>query len=174
MPPPYSSTLVPHARDSLELASLASSSQLGPDTDDTDSRQSISSSRKISLEHDDPQTPAAGGGAGFRHDRSFSISSGFDLAANLYPLSSTTGGGYAPIGAPASGVPQGGLGAGSPRKAQDPDVPQRPVADCRAHHRLGHLLRAEPGQLQCGIAGCGPHRLGHRWCSGLDRGQQLC
>lgn len=45
-------------------------------------------------------------------DRSYSVSSTFDFAANLYPLSSTAGGGgYAPIGAPTSASgPRGGLG----------------------------------------------------------------
>ncbi|KAL8400592.1 hypothetical protein RB594_000842 [Gaeumannomyces avenae] len=112
-----------HARDSLELASLASSSQ--EDTaEETDSRPSISSSRKASLERDDPldsHNPAAAAssyGRPNRHDRSFSVSSGFDLAANLFPLSSTTGSGYAPLGAStAPGQPGGGgLGGGSLEK----------------------------------------------------------
>ncbi|CAK7216263.1 hypothetical protein SBRCBS47491_002765 [Sporothrix bragantina] len=143
MPPSYSN-LQPQPRDSLELASLASSSQLdlGSNADGgvASSRPSISSSRKASLEREDPldfNNPAAlgrdsededdgnrplryGGSGGIRpgHGRTFSVSSGFDLAANLFPLSSTTGGdGYAPIGAPTSTSAGGGggglLGAGS-------------------------------------------------------------
>jgi hypothetical protein len=120
MPPLYSSNLQPHARDSLELASLASSSQLGPDTDETDSRPSISSSRKLSLEQDDPldgNNPASSGSRpNYQHGRSFSMSSGFDIAANLFPLSSTADGGYAPIGAPTGASHGGGLGSGSLEK----------------------------------------------------------
>ena len=66
----------PSTRDSLELASLASSSP-GADTTETDSRPSLSSSRKLSLEQDDPldnSNPAAGGRPGY-HGRSFSVSS---------------------------------------------------------------------------------------------------
>ncbi|KLU89925.1 hypothetical protein MAPG_08894, partial [Magnaporthiopsis poae ATCC 64411] len=104
MPHLYSRTQG-HTRDSLELASLASSSQ--EDTAETDSRPSISSSRKASLERDDPldshNLAATAASSSYnrpnRHDRSFSVSSGFDLAANLFPLSSTTGSGYAPLGA---------------------------------------------------------------------------
>ncbi|CAK7271966.1 hypothetical protein SEPCBS57363_004892 [Sporothrix epigloea] len=147
MPLPYSN-LQPHARDSLELASLASSSQLdlgsnasGADDSAVSSRPSISSSRKASLERQDPldfSNPAAavysehgseddddgslplryGGSGAIRpaRSRTFSVSSGFDLAANLFPLSSTTGGdGYAPIGTPTTATVNGGgglLGAG--------------------------------------------------------------
>lgn len=152
MPAAYSN-LQPHTRDSLELASLASSSQLdlgsnasGADGGVASSRPSISSSRKASLEREDPldfNNLAAigrsgggrdsddydeenddgnrplryGGGRPSGHARTFSVSSGFDLAANLFPLSSTAGGdGYAPIGAPtstAAGSGGGLLGAGS-------------------------------------------------------------
>ncbi|KAJ9131104.1 Asc-type amino acid transporter 1 [Pleurostoma richardsiae] len=119
MPPLYSSNLQPHTRDSLELASLASSDNVA-DTVDTDSRPSISSSRKLSLEQDDPLdagNPAAASGRPDYHSRSFSVSSGFDFSANLFPLSSTAAGGYAPIGAPTSTVqPSGGLGGGSLEK----------------------------------------------------------
>lgn len=120
MPPLYSSNLQPHTRDSLELASLASSEN-GADTVDTDSRPSISSSRKLSLEQDDPldsENPAASARPNnFGHGRTFSVSSGFDFAANLFPLSSTTGAGYAPIGAPSTAPgANGGLGGGSLEK----------------------------------------------------------
>jgi hypothetical protein len=116
---PYSS-LQPHARDSLELASLASSSP-GPrtSTSSTSSRSGISSSRKLSLEEDDPldaRNPAANGRPG-AHGRTLSVSSAFDFSSNLFPLSSTTGNGYAPIGAPISASDgQTALGAGSLEK----------------------------------------------------------
>jgi hypothetical protein len=121
MPAQYSSVFQSHTRDSLELASLASSSP-GADTssDVESSRPSISSSRKASLEREDPldfNNPAAGRPASFR-SRTFSVSSTFDFAANLFPLSSTTGaGGYAPIGAPTStAIQNGGIGGGSLEK----------------------------------------------------------
>lgn len=105
-------------RDSLELASLASSDH-DADTLETDSRPSISSSRKLSLEQDDPLdagNPAATGRS-TGHGRTFSVSSGFDFTANLFPLSSTTGAGYTPIGAPAVPTTQnGGLGGASLEK----------------------------------------------------------
>lgn len=114
MPAQYSSGLQPHARDSLELASLASSSR-GPDTySDTESRPSISSSRKFSLEQDDPlddNNPAA------RRARAFSSASNFDFAANLFPLSSSNATGYAPLGAPTSiSNPNSGLGGATLEK----------------------------------------------------------
>jgi hypothetical protein len=116
---PYSS-LQPHARDSLELASLASSSPgLRTSTSSTSSRSGISSSRKLSLEADDPldpRNPAANGRPGV-HGRTSSISSAFDFSSNLFPLSSTTGNGYAPIGAPTSASDgQAALGGGSLEK----------------------------------------------------------
>ncbi|UNI18729.1 hypothetical protein JDV02_004984 [Purpureocillium takamizusanense] len=107
-------------RDSLELASLASSSNSnGAATSEVSSRPSISSSRRLSLvEEEDPlddDNPAARMGM---RGRSYSVSSAFDFAGNLFPLSSTTGtGGYAPIGAPTSAArPGGGLGGGSLEK----------------------------------------------------------
>ncbi|KAH7114159.1 amino acid permease-domain-containing protein [Dactylonectria estremocensis] len=108
--------LSPHTRDSLEPASLASSSQLNEDsTTEVSSRPSISSSRRLSLEVDDTlhSTDPAG-----RLGRSYSVSSAFDFSANLFSLSSTVGGGgYAPIGAPISTArPNGGLGGGSLEK----------------------------------------------------------
>ncbi|KAH6641471.1 amino acid permease-domain-containing protein [Chaetomium tenue] len=117
MPPLYSN-LPPTARDSLELASLASSGS-GSEIDDISSRPSISSSRRASLERDDPldsHNPAAAAAPRSRpehHSRSFSVSSTFDFASNLFPLSSTTGaaGGYAPLGASSSSGLEGGAGA---------------------------------------------------------------
>ncbi|KAH6715010.1 amino acid permease-domain-containing protein [Leptodontidium sp. 2 PMI_412] len=111
---PYSN-LQPHARDSLELASLASSSP-GPRTSSSSSRSGISSSRKLSLEADDP-LDARNPAANTRGNRSYSNSSVFDFTSNLYPLSSTSGNGYAPIGAPiSSSNGQTALGGGSLEK----------------------------------------------------------
>lgn len=106
------------SRDSLELASLASSSVLHDGTaasDDDSSRPSISSSRRLSLVEEDPLED---GNPATRLGRSYSVSSTFDFSANLFPLSSTAGaGGYAPIGAPTSSSrATGGLGGGSLEK----------------------------------------------------------
>jgi amino acid transporter len=83
------------------------------------SRSGISSSRKLSFEDEDPlddRNTAANGRPG-AHNRSYSISSAFDFTANLFPLSSTTGNGYAPIGAPISATNgQAPLGGGSLEK----------------------------------------------------------
>ncbi|KAL7625379.1 hypothetical protein AAE478_004596 [Parahypoxylon ruwenzoriense] len=120
MPAQYSSAPHSSARDSLELASLASSSH-GPDTySDTDSRPSISSSRKLSLEQDDPldrNNPAARSNFGSGHGRTYSVTSNFDYSANLFPLSSSTAPGYAPLGAATSAAQRhGGLGGPSLEK----------------------------------------------------------
>ncbi|KAJ0354064.1 hypothetical protein COL154_000095 [Colletotrichum chrysophilum] len=120
--PPYAN--IQSHRDSLELASLASSSRAESVVSDLpSSRPSISSSRKLSFEAEDPldaANPAASSNRPNRRDRSYSVSSGFDFAANLFPLSSTAGagaGGYAPIGAPTStAIQNGGLGGGSLEK----------------------------------------------------------
>ncbi|KND93921.1 Y+L amino acid transporter 2 [Tolypocladium ophioglossoides CBS 100239] len=118
--PPYGGGAQSQSRDSLELASLASSSMVNDGgVSEVSSRPSISSSRRLSLvEEEDPlddRNPAGGIGI---HGRSYSVSSAFDFAGNLFPLSSTTGtGGYAPIGAPTSASrPGGGLGGGSLEK----------------------------------------------------------
>lgn len=103
--PRNTSTLLPSARDSLELASLASSSH-GPrmSTSSASSSPGVSSSRKLSLEDEDPlddRNPASSSRPG--HGRTFSVSSAFDFTGNLFPLSSTQATyGYAPIGAPAA------------------------------------------------------------------------
>ncbi|KAI9669834.1 MAG: hypothetical protein M1817_004575 [Caeruleum heppii] len=92
-------------RDSLELASLASSSPTSGLSSRTSSTSGISSSRKLSLEEDDPLNPSNPANASTRptnHDRSYSVSSAFDFTANLFPLTSTALGGYTPIGAPTS------------------------------------------------------------------------
>lgn len=118
MPHRYAS-VPPPARDSLELASLASSDH--ELVSDRSSRPSISSSRKASLEADDPlddSNPAATSVARsqhFHHPRSYSVSSTFDFAANLFPLSSTAeegADGYAPIGAPTANGGRGATGPG--------------------------------------------------------------
>lgn len=117
MPPLYSN-LQHDARDSLELASLASSSP-GAATTDTDSRPSISSSRRASLERDDPLDSAnpAVRNRPEHHGRTFSMSSTFEFTSNLFPLSSTTAAGYAPLGAPTSAtLPSGGFGSASLEK----------------------------------------------------------
>ncbi|PWY71531.1 amino acid transporter [Aspergillus sclerotioniger CBS 115572] len=88
-------------RDSLELASLASSPDSAPRSSRFSSPSGISSSRKLSLEDEDPltgshsQTQMTSGRP--RSARSYSISSAFDFGATLFPLSQTTGG-YAPLG----------------------------------------------------------------------------
>lgn len=84
-------------RDSLELASLASSTPTG-ELPPSSSPSGISSSRKLSL--DDPlsnSNPTRPRG----HDRTYSITSAFDFAANLFPLS-TTAVGYTALGTPIS------------------------------------------------------------------------
>ncbi|KAJ9264203.1 hypothetical protein DTO212C5_7262 [Paecilomyces variotii] len=90
-------------RDSLELASLASSESPGSvgRTSLSSSPSGAASSRKLSLDDDDP---LAGTAPGVNDDRprpgrSYSISSAFDFGSTLFPLSQTNGG-YAPLGAP--------------------------------------------------------------------------
>ena len=87
-------------RDSLELASLASSSPNLSHSSRSSSPSGISSSRKQSLSNDVPLNPSATPRPG--HGRSYSVVSAFDFASNLFPLSSTAAG-YAVIGAPDSG-----------------------------------------------------------------------
>lgn len=120
MPNHYTSNPHPNERDSLELASLASSSH-GPDTySETDSRPSISSSRKFSLEQDDPLddgNPAAPFTRSGTRDRGYSTTSNFDYSANLFPLSSSNAPTYTPLGAPNSAAQNhGGLGGASLEK----------------------------------------------------------
>jgi amino acid transporter len=109
-----------NARDSLELASLASSEPGEGRTSESSSRSGISSSRKLSLENDDPLDSANLANSARRplHGRSYSISSAFDFTPALFPLSSTQGG-YAPLGAPSSISLErqpGGLGSGNLEK----------------------------------------------------------
>ena len=89
-------------RDSLELASLASSDANLSHSSRSSSPSGISSSRKLSLENDDPLS--ASNPASSRptpHSRSYSVSSAFDFASNLFPLSSTAAG-YSALGDPSS------------------------------------------------------------------------
>jgi hypothetical protein len=87
------------ARDSLELASLASSSEGAENSPRSSSLSGISSSRRASLENDDPLSGSFYDGPPTRSGRSYSVSSAFDFGGNLFPLSQTTGaGGYAPLG----------------------------------------------------------------------------
>ncbi|KAL8769788.1 MAG: hypothetical protein Q9194_005359, partial [Teloschistes cf. exilis] len=88
-------------RDSLELASLASSSPALSHVSRSSSPSGISSSRKISLSAEDPLSPSNPASANplrpQAHNRSFSVSSAFDFASNLFPLS-TTAAGYTSLG----------------------------------------------------------------------------
>lgn len=90
-------------RDSLELASLASSSPTASCRSES-SQSGISSSRKASFSNDDPLS-ASNSAAAPRpnpRERSYSISSTFDFASNLFPLSSTAAG-YSVLGTQSSG-----------------------------------------------------------------------
>ncbi|GAB7365718.1 hypothetical protein MBLNU230_g7056t1 [Neophaeotheca triangularis] len=100
-------------RDSLELASLASSDH-GDDAASLGSSSSsgVPSSRKLSFEDTDDNNAAARPGQAGR--RSYSVSSAFDFASNLFPLSSS-GAGYTALGAP-SGAQEYDLGSQSLEK----------------------------------------------------------
>lgn len=93
-------------RDSLELASLASSSPISGRTSISSSVSGTSSSRRLSLENSDPLSAsnAANRSRPKPHNRSYSVSSAFDFASNLFPLSSTAIG-YTALGAPTSTSP---------------------------------------------------------------------
>ncbi|ORY04868.1 large neutral amino acids transporter small subunit 2 [Clohesyomyces aquaticus] len=106
LPPPP-----PPPRDSLELASLASSSHVSQRTSISSSTSGPPSSRRLSFDDEDPlsELNPAGHGDGDgdgdarpqRHNRSYSVSSAFDFAPNLFPLS-TTAQGYTALGAPSN------------------------------------------------------------------------
>lgn len=91
-------------RDSLELASLASSTPTSSHSFQSSS-PGISSSRKISLENDDTHSASNPESIPrpIPHNRSYSVSSTFDFASNLFPLSSTAPG-YTALGASISGT----------------------------------------------------------------------
>jgi Amino acid permease len=101
---------MPPARDSLELASLASSTHQSQrsSADSSDSR--TPSSRRLSFEADDPLNEDSEQNG--RHGRSYSVSSAFDFASNFFPLSSTAAG-YAALGHASTTDPTAALNGGS-------------------------------------------------------------
>ncbi|KAJ9638548.1 hypothetical protein H2204_004319 [Knufia peltigerae] len=106
MPPPgFSEIQQPvqlPGRDSFELASLADSEPDDLPTSETSSRSGISSSRRLSLENEDPLDGAnPTGRSALRGGRSYSVSSAFDFTPALFPLSSTAGG-YTALGNPSA------------------------------------------------------------------------
>lgn len=106
-----STTLVP-PRDSLELASLASSSHSAR-TSLESSDAGPPSSRKLSFS--DEALPSGNGRAGrpLADRRSYSVSSAFDFAPALFPLSAS-GAGYTALGTPST--PAFDTGGGSLEK----------------------------------------------------------
>lgn len=104
----HSSYSAAPTRDSLELASLASSSPLGSPRSSTSSHSGISSSRRLSLADDDDADSAAGDRT--RTYRSYSVSSAFDFGAHLVPLTSSTDARYQALGASSGGGTAGGVG----------------------------------------------------------------
>ncbi|RMZ91421.1 hypothetical protein DV736_g1331, partial [Chaetothyriales sp. CBS 134916] len=88
-------------RDSLELASLAESDgdEMRSEASAASSPSGISSSRRLSLENEDPLDGANPAGRRALRARSYSISSAFDFTPALFPLSSTAGG-YSALGGP--------------------------------------------------------------------------
>lgn len=95
-------------RDSLELASLASSSPQSSPRSSTSSHSGISSSRRLSLASDDDAESGAGGRP--RTYRSYSVSSAFDFGAHLVPLTSSTDARYQALGASSGGGAAGSVG----------------------------------------------------------------
>ena len=91
-------------RDSLELASLASSTPISHGSLDS-SPSGVSSSRRLSLSNDDPLSNSnqASTNRPAGHSRTFSVNSAFDFASNLFPLSSTAAG-YTALGTPLSNL----------------------------------------------------------------------
>lgn len=116
----YSNLPPPQSRDSLELASLASSSHASPRSSHESSSSGAPSSRRLSFDDEDPLSelnPAGHDPNRPRHTRSYSVSSAFDFAPNLFPLSSTAQG-YTALGAPANPAldPSNALNGGSLEK----------------------------------------------------------
>ncbi|KAF2128818.1 amino acid transporter, partial [Dothidotthia symphoricarpi CBS 119687] len=114
------SSLPPPTRDSLELASLASSEHLSRRTSEDSSASGAPSSRRLSFDDEDPLSelnPAGHGDGRPRHHRSYSVSSAFDFAPALFPLSSTAQG-YTALGAPSTAAldPSNALTGGSLEK----------------------------------------------------------
>ncbi len=116
----YSNLPPPPTRDSLELASLASSSHPSRRTSEESSASGAPSSRRLSFDDEDPLSelnPAGHDRQQTRHGRSYSVSSAFDFAPNLFPLSSTAQG-YTALGAPSNPAldPANALNGGSLEK----------------------------------------------------------
>lgn len=89
------------ARDSLELGSLASSPHSTPQDSGSSSPSGAPSSRRLSFDEEDPlHVPKSSSNSRHQH-RSFSVSSAFDFAAPLFPLSSSAPG-YTAIGDPST------------------------------------------------------------------------
>ncbi|KAF2688513.1 amino acid transporter [Lentithecium fluviatile CBS 122367] len=114
------SSLPPPARDSLELASLASSSHVSQRSSIESSSSGARSSQRLSFDDEDPLSelnPAGHDDNPPRHNRSYSVSSAFDFAPNLFPLSSTAQG-YTALGAPSNPAldPSNALNGGSLEK----------------------------------------------------------
>ncbi|KAF1917893.1 amino acid permease-domain-containing protein [Ampelomyces quisqualis] len=113
------SNLPPPTRDSLELASLASSSYPSRRTSQESSASGAPSSRRLSLDDEDPlsELNPAGHDQRPRRNRSYSVTSAFDFAPNLFPLSSTAQG-YTALGAPSNPAldPSNALHGGSLEK----------------------------------------------------------
>ena len=104
---PYDSS---HVRDSLELASLASSTPVSNRTSLSSSRSGISPSRKLSLDDDDEENPLQGShSVSGRPGHLRNLSTAFDFLATPYPLSPTALEGYRPVGAPSSTSDGGSL-----------------------------------------------------------------
>ncbi|OAL01700.1 amino acid transporter [Phaeosphaeriaceae sp. SRC1lsM3a] len=115
----YSNLPPPPTRDSLELASLASSSHPSRRTSEESSASGAPSSRRLSFDDEDPlsELNPAGHDDRPRRNRSYSVSSAFDFAPNLFPLSSTAQG-YTALGAPSNPAldPSNALNGGSLEK----------------------------------------------------------
>lgn len=99
----------PLARDSLELGSLASSSHSASPDSDVSSPSGPPSSRRMSFEDEDPINESKETRRTRMANRSYSVSSAFDFAAPLFPLSATNPG-YSALGDPAA---EGMLGGDS-------------------------------------------------------------
>src|SRR4051812_22769707 len=97
-------------RDSLELASLASSIHRSHRESIESSDSRAPSSRRLSFEEDPLNPNSEANGA---RDRSYSVSSAFDFASNFYPLSSTAAGYEALGGGTSSADPTSTLNGAS-------------------------------------------------------------
>lgn len=92
MPAAYNNNELRPPRDSLELASLASSNDHDARDSEESSLSGVPSSRKLSFSDPAPSRPTRGG-------RSYSVSSAFDFNSTLFPLTAS-GGQYASLGTP--------------------------------------------------------------------------